>query len=111
MDKKIDSRQREFFESKQATLKKYQDILERSEPAKRYIIKLRSKTGHGLRKTKVVFYNSPDELIDRLHILDAAKQASNTGINNDIMNLDKLLEIDRIDKTTYDKLHKNIFLI
>ena len=45
-------------------------------------------------------------------MLDAAKQAGNTGVNNDInVIVDKLLKIGRIDKTTYDKLYKNIFLV
>ena len=107
----MDAGQREFFESKHATLGKYQGILESSEAAKRHIVKPK-RTGQGLGKTNVIFSNSSDELIDRLLVIDVAKQVGNTGVNNDINAiLDKLLEIGCIDKMIYDKMFKNIFLV
>ena len=76
-----------------------------------YIIKPRAKTAQGLGVTNIIFYNSPDKLIERLHLLDAAKQAGNTGINNDINAiLNKLVENGTIDKTIYHKIYINIFL-
>ena len=50
--------------------------------------------------------------MERLHMLDVAKQVGNTSINSDInSNLDKLLEIGRIDKTVHDALYNKIYLI
>src|SRR5271163_238340 len=107
--KKLDSRQKAFIESKKATLVKYLKILEDIEPGKRFIIK--QKTGKGIKNTNVVYYNSPDELCEKLRLRDASKQAGNTGVNNDINAiLDELLKIGHIDKETFNKLYKNIFV-
>ena len=109
--KKMDARQRKFFESKHATLRKYQGILESSEAVKRHLIKPKT-TRLGLGKTNVIFYNDSNELTDKPLELNTTKQVGNTGVNNDINAiLDKLLKIECIDKTIYDKMFKNIFFV
>lgn len=103
-----------IHESRKATLKKYKDILESSKHGKKLIV-TKSKNGKGLvkssAKTNVILYNNPEELCAKLLLLDAARQAGNTAVSNDINAiLDELLKMGYIDKTTFNILYKKIFI-
>ena len=70
------------------------------------------KTGKGLKNklVDVIYYPSVEDLCAKLAELDAAKQAGNTGLDNNINSvLDELLRVKAIDKTIYNNLYKNIF--
>ncbi len=108
--KKTSEKEKEIYRLRKETLEKYKVIIKDIESGQKY--KGKSRTGQGLGKTNVIHYNNPEELCERLHLLDAAKQAGNNGVNNDINSiLDELLRIGYLDKSTYDKLYKNIFLV
>jgi len=108
--KKVSEQEKEIYSLRRETLEKYKPIIKDIKSSQKY--KGKSISGQGLRKTNVIYYNNPQELCERLLLLDAAKQAGNNGVNNDITSiLDELLKIGKIDKSTYDKLFKNIFLV
>ena len=108
---KKSEKQKEVFEDQKVILKRYKDLLEKGEKGKELLVNPKLKIGQGLQSTKCIFYSKPQELCEKLYMLDAVKQAGNTGVDNDINSiLDELLKIGQIDKTTFDKLYKNIFL-
>ena len=50
------------------------------------------KKGSGLYKdviphTQLVYYDDPNELIDRLNLLTSSRNAGNTGVNNEIISI------------------------
>ena len=58
----------------------------------------------------MVYYSSIEDLCSKLRELDAAKQAGNTGLDNNINSiLDELLRIQAINKNDYDALYNGIF--
>ena len=58
----------------------------------------------------VIYYHSGKNLCRKLAELHAAKQAGNTGLdNNIILILDELLKIEAINKNVYDDLYSRIF--
>ena len=108
--KKATEKEKELYRLRKDTLDKYKVIIKDVESGQKY--KGKSRAGQGLEKTNVIYYKNPQELCERLHLIDAAKQAGNHGVNNDINSiLDELLKIGYIDKLTYDNLYKNIFIV
>jgi hypothetical protein len=105
---KIGEKEREVYTSRRHTLELYKLHIENIEGAQQFV---RSpKSGSGLKKTEMVFYNNVDDLCSRLALLFAAKQAGNNSVNNNINAiLDELLKINAIDKTEHNKLYRNIF--
>src|SRR5882757_3423997 len=108
---KKSEKEKEVFRDQKVILKRYKDLLQKGEKGKELLVNPKLKIGQGLQSTKCIFYSKPQELCEKLYMLDAVKQAGNTGVDNDINSiLDELLKIGQIDKTTIDKLYKNIFL-
>ena len=114
--KKISNAKKVQLESQRDTLKKYRDRLENTESAKNLVAPVKSgKSGKGIPEAnkaihEISFYSSVDDLCNRLALLCAAKQAGNTGLNNNINSiLDELLRISAIDKNEYNHLYSNIF--
>ena len=59
---------------------------------------------------EISFNSSVDDLCNRLALLCAAKEAGNSGLNNNINSiLDELLRIESVDKNEYNHLYSNIF--
>lgn len=51
-----------------------------------------TKTGDGLYKdvipkTQLVYYDDPNELVTRLHLLTSSQSVGNIGINNEIISI------------------------
>ena len=107
--KKLTTLQKSEIESQRETLKKYSDILETTEAGKKLVVSHKSdKTGSGIHG--VLYYSSVEDLCSKLALLDAAKQAGNNGLNNNINSiLDELLRINAIDKNEYNDVYKAIF--
>ena len=111
------------LESQRATLKKYKDLIQDTESAKKLIStrKTDKKSGTGVNSNagavpnagavhEISFYSSVDDLCNRLALLCAAKEAGNNGLNNNITSiLDELLRINAVDKNEYNHLYSNIF--
>ena len=101
----------EAYSSRKQTLKTYKQIIEGLQGAKQFI-STPKKRGKGLKNKIVdaIYYPSVDDLCVKLIELKAAKQAGNTGLDNNINSiLDELLRVQAIDKTEYNNLYKNIF--
>ena len=114
--KKISKESKARMESQRDTLKKYKDRLEQTESANKLLASSKKeKSGKGIPEAnkaihEISFYSSVDDLCNRLALLCAAKQAGNTGLNNNINSiLDELLRINAIDKNEYNHLYSNIF--
>ena len=114
--KKISKESKALMESQRDTLRKYKDRLEQTEPANKLLASSKKeKSGKGIPEAnkaihEISFYSSVDDLCNRLALLCAAKQAGNTGLNNNINSiLDELLRISAIDKNEYNHLYSNIF--
>ena len=114
--KKISKESKARMESQRDTLKKYKDRLDQTESANKLLASSKiEKSGKGLPDAnkaihEISFYSSVDDLCNRLALLCAAKQAGNTGLNNNINAiLDELLRISAIDKNKYNHLYSNIF--
>ena len=114
--KKISKESKARMESQRETLKKYKDRLEQTEYANKLLASSKKeKSGKGIPEAnkaihELSFYSSVDDLCNRLALLCAAKQAGNTGLNNNINSiLDELLRINAIDKNEYNHLYSNIF--
>jgi len=72
--------------------------------------------GSGIQKQKGgnVFFNDPKQLLKKLEIIIGEIMAGNTSIkmrNTGDALLDTLLRISAINKSQYNKLHKNYFKI
>ena len=112
---KKSDKDKEIFESRKQTLKKYKNIVRDLQGAEQFI----SKRGEGIRKAKTkrgrpkkypgpIVYSSPSDLIHKLQEYITAKEAGNTGLDNTIISmLDELLHTKVISKTDYDNLYKN----
>jgi hypothetical protein len=58
-----------------------------------------------------IFYNDPNDLVNRLNLLTASKQAGNTGVNNEISDIiDELLSKSYISKDLAVTLFNKIIL-
>ena len=101
----------EEYSSRKQTLKTYKQIIEGLQGAKQFV-STPKKRGKGLKNKIVdaIYYPSVDDLCVKLIELTAAKQAGNTGLDNNINSiLDELLRVQAIDKTEYNNLYQNIF--
>jgi hypothetical protein len=101
----------EVYHSRKETLKTYKQIIEGLQGAKQFV-STPKKRGKGLKNktVDVIYYPSVDDLCANLAQSYAAKQAGNTGLDNNINSiLDELLRVQAIDKTIYNNLYKNIF--
>src|SRR5271157_2380303 len=108
---KLKPKELKVCESQKETLKTYQVIIEGLRGAKQFV-STPKKRGKGLKNktVDVIYYPSVDDLCENLTQLYAAKQAGNTGLDNNINSiLDELLRVKAIDKTIYNNLYKNIF--
>ena len=110
--KKISNAKKLQLESQRDTLKKYRDRIENTESAKSLVVPPKTgKSGKGATGAnttvhEITFYSSVDDLCNRLSLLCAAKQAGNTGLNNNMNSiLDELLRISAIDKNEYNHLY------
>src|SRR5271155_1835957 len=108
---KLKSQELEVYHSRKETLKTYQEIIDGLQVAKQFISTPKKK-GKGLKNKIVdaIYYPSVDDLCIKLIELKVAKQAGNTGLDNNINSiLDELLRVQAIDKIIYNNLYKNIF--
>jgi hypothetical protein len=101
--------QKELYKSQLETLKVYKKKISGLKGAQQFV-------GKGLKKKKkthdVILYQNVDDLCSQLEQLNAAKQAGNSGLDNNIVSiLDELLRINKISKDEYHKLYKNILYI
>ena len=96
---KLDTKQKQMYESQKLTLETYRRILQRMQGAKQFI-STPKKVGKGLKTPgDVIYYSSAEDLCAKLAQLYAAKQAGNTGLDNTINSiLDELLKVKAIDK-------------
>lgn len=94
-------------ESEKQTLKIYKEILENIAGATQFV-STPKKTGKGV--VDVVYYSNVEQICKKLHLLCAAKQAGNTGVDNNINAiLDELLKVKAISNDEYENLHNKIF--
>ena len=107
---KITEKERDILSSQKDTLATYRQLLIGLGGATQFV-STPKKSGKGI-KNDVIFYPNVDDLCSRLVLLDSAKQAGNTGLDNTINSiLDELLRVNAIDKDTYNTIYKNIFHI
>src|SRR5271165_500895 len=108
---KLNAKEIQMYESQKNTLKIYKQIIDGLQGAKQFV-STPKKIGKGLKNKIVdaIYYTSVDDLCTKLAELHAAKQAGNTGLDNNINSiLDELLEIHAIDKKYYDALYTHFF--
>src|SRR5271157_4925077 len=94
----------EVLISRKETLETYKQIIEDLQGAKQFV-STPKKRGKGLKNkiVDVIYYPSVGDLCKKLAELDAAKQAGNTGLVNNINSvLDELLRVKVINKNEYD---------
>ena len=76
----------------------------------RKLCKQKRGKGRPRKHPETIFYNSANDLCQKLDELVAAKRAGNTGLDNSINSvLDELLNIGAVDKDFYNNLFKYIF--
>jgi len=86
-------------ESKQFEVKKGEGIKTKK------LVKLKRSKGRPKKNPDVIYYKKPDELIQKLSMYCAGKQAGNNGLDNYINSiLDELLETEVISMDDYDKI-------
>jgi hypothetical protein len=113
-----------MYESRKETLTKYKDLIKYAKiSTENFQVSKKSGTGIPLCKPKrnrgrprirhnPIVYNNPDDLLQKLHEHLVAKEAGNTGLDNEIVSmLDELLRIKAINKDVYDNLYRNYFKI
>ena len=108
---KLKSQELAVYQSRKETLQTYKQIIEGLQATKQFV-STPKKTGKGLKNklVDVIYYPSIEDLCANLAQLCAAKEAGNTGLDNNINSvLDELLRVKAIDKTIYNNLFKNIF--
>src|SRR5579863_1068610 len=100
----------EVYSSRKQTLITYRQIIEGLQGAKQFV-STPKKRGKGLKKTvDVVHYSSVEDLCTKLAELVAAKEAGNTGLDNNIISiLDELLKTKAININYYHDLYSHIF--
>ena len=117
-------KERQVYESQKATLEKYKNLIKLAQIATEHFqVSKKSGTGIPLCKPKrnrgrprirhnPIVYNNPDDLLQKLHEHLVAKEAGNTGLDNEIVSmLDELLRIKAINKDVYDNIYRNYFKI
>jgi hypothetical protein len=115
--KKTDANMKQMYASQIKTLDKYRESILGLEGAKQFV-STPKKSGTGLKRGRpfkqqsdVIFYNHPNELLEKLALLVTAKQSGNTGLDNTINSiLDELQKKNIIIKDEFDTLFKNIFV-
>ncbi len=108
---KTKEKEKEVYASRKKTLEVYKQMIEGLEGATQFV-STPKKAGKGLKNkiVDVIYYPNVEELCNKLAHLNAAKQAGNNGVHNNINSiLDELLRVKAIDKDEYDNLYKNIF--
>ena len=98
-------KEKEMYQSQKQTLQLYETRIKALAESKQFEVKqgegiktrklVKLKRGKGRPKTypDVIYYKKPDELIEKLSVYCAGKQAGNTGLDNYINSiLDELLE-------------------
>ena len=76
----------------------------------RKLCKQKRGKGRPRKYPDTVFYNSTNDLCQKLYELVAAKRAGNTGLDNIINTmLEELLNIGAVNKEFYNDLFKHIF--
>ena len=79
-------------------------------PPSRKLCKQKRGKGRPRKYPDTVFYNSANDLCQKLYELVAAKKAGNTGLDNSINSiLEELLNIGAVNKEFYNTLFKCIF--
>src|SRR5271155_3908779 len=107
----LGSQELEVYQSRKETLKIYKQVIEGIQGAKQFV-STPKKTGKGLKMkiVDVIYYHSAENLCTKLAELAAAKEAGNTGLDNNINSiLDELLKIKAINKNEYNALYSSIF--
>jgi hypothetical protein len=110
---KLTAKDKNIYESQKKTLEVYKQKIEGLERAAQFV-STPKKTGKGLKNkiVDVIYYPNVEELCKKLAYFNAAKQAGNNGVDNNINSiLDELLRVQAIEKDEYDNLYKNIFNI
>src|SRR5271165_3614679 len=108
---KLNAKEIQMYESQKNTLKIYKRIIDGLQGATQFV-STPKKIGKGLKNKIVdaIYYSSVDDLSTKLAELHAAKQAGNSGLDNNINSiLDELLKIKAINKNDYDALYSNFF--
>jgi hypothetical protein len=113
-------KEKEMYQSQKQTLQIYEKRINALMESKQFEVKhgegikmkklVKLKRGKGRPRTNpdVIYYKKPDELIEKLSMYCAGKQAGNTGLDNYINSiLDELLETKVISKKDYDQIFKN----
>jgi hypothetical protein len=116
---KVEANEKDIYRSQKKTLDIYKQIIDGLDGAKQFVstpkktgkgLKGRGNARNGTEGIDVIYYPNVEELCIKLQKLNAAKQAGNHGVNNDINSiLDELLRVQAIDKDEYNILYKNIF--
>ena len=108
---KLDAREIQIYTSRKETLATYREIIKGLQGAKQFVSTPKKK-GKGLKNEPIdaIYYHSVEDLCTKLAELQAAKQAGNTGLDNNIKSiLNELLKIKAINKNDYDALYSSIF--
>jgi hypothetical protein len=109
--------EKQIYQSRQVTLKKYKDTIRKIEGVEKFL----KKSGKGMRKHKLlklkrgrgrpktypdtIMYNNSQDLHNKLLELLTAKKAGNTGLDNTIVSvLDELFDKKWVSKDDYDNL-------
>src|SRR6478609_1099083 len=113
--------EKQMFQSQKDTLEIYERKIKKLQGVSEFIVhtgkgrerklcKQKRGKGRPRKHPETVFYNSANDLCEKLDELVAAKRAGNTGLDNSINSvLDELLNIGAIDKNLYNNLFKHIF--
>lgn len=115
-----DEKMKEMYKSRQKTLEKYKESLNDHKPADKYKLGkgfrkqplYRIKRGRGRPRTnpEIIIVNDIETLKQELYNFVTAKNAGNTGLDNNINSvLDALLKNNEIDIDKYRELYKEIF--
>src|SRR6478609_6036365 len=110
----LNQTQKDTLEIYERKIKKLQGVSEfivhTGKGRERKLCKQKRGKGRPRKHPETIFYNSANDLCEKLDELVAAKRAGNTGLDNSINSvLDELLNIGAIDKNLYNNLFKHIF--
>ena len=113
-EKEMFKSQKEMLEIYETKIKKplgvSEFIVHTGKGHERKLCKQKRGKGRPRKHPETVFYNSANDLCQKLDELVAAKRAGNTGLDSSINSvLDELLNIGAVDKDFYNNLFKYIF--
>jgi len=117
---KEEEKMKEMYKSRQKTIDKYKESLNDHKPAGKYklgkgfqkqpLYKIKRGRGRPRTNPDIIIVNDIETLKQELYNFVIAKNAGNTGLDNNINSvLDALLKNDAIDIEKYHKLYKEIF--